>query len=100
MSGMHRMNACVRCVCVLRQPADGRCRAPNAARLCVVLLLAISAYVCFGVTLFAQTPASPTGAEANHSWTAINDSKSNNLMPTRITERHSQNGNQTLDERS
>src|ERR1700756_39998 len=87
-----------RSVCVAHQLADGVCRASGAVRR--GLPLAISAYLCFGLALFAQTSDLRTVEEPNQSWTATTDSKSNNLRPTRIIESHSQNGNRILDNRS
>jgi len=68
------------------------------------MLLAVAAYSSVGLMLFAQTSDSPTTKDANQSWTATTDLKSDTLtpqrIPIRITESHSQNGNRSLDKRS
>jgi len=96
---MPSTNTCARSAWVARQSADNGCRAFGAVRLGHVLL-AVGAYSCFGLRLLAQTPDSRTIEEAYKSWTATTDSKSTNLISTRIIESHSRNGNQTLDKRS
>ena len=94
------MNSYVRSPCVASQSADGRHRAISGFRLGHMLLPVIGAYLCFGVRLFAQTPDPTMTEEANMSWTATADLKSRSAYPTRIIERHSQNGDRTLDKRS
>jgi len=96
---MPTTNTCARSAWVARQSADNDCRAFGAVRLGHVLL-AVGAYFCFGLRLVAQTPDSRTTEEAYKSWTATTDSKSTNLISTRIVESHSRNGNQSLDKRS
>lgn len=85
---------------VTDQSADGRHRASSGCRLGHVLLLAIGAYLCLGLRLFAQTPDPLVTEDANQSWTATTDLRGNNLNPARIIESHSQTGNRTLDEQS
>jgi hypothetical protein len=62
--------------------------------------MTISALFCLDPNLFAQTLESQTREEANQSWTAVTDLKSDNVSPGRIVESHSQKGNRTLDKRS
>ena len=69
-------------------------------RLAQVLLLAVGAYLCVGLEVFAQTADSQTTADANKSWTATTDFKRKDVDPTRIIESHQQNGNRTVDKRS
>ncbi len=64
-----------------------------------VLLLAIAAYICSGVALWAQAPNSQTDA-ANTNWTSTTESRSGDADPTRTVESHSQSGNRTLDKQS
>jgi hypothetical protein len=59
-------------------------------------LLAITAYFCCSLALWAQTSDSQ-GDEANKSWTATTDSSSENAERIRTTESHTQSGNRTLD---
>jgi len=75
------------------------CPRPIGVRFRQALLLAFGAYLLSGVALVAQTSDSST-TEGPNSWTAITDSKSNNVNPTRTIESHSQDGNRTLDKRS
>jgi hypothetical protein len=63
------------------------------------MLLAISAFFCSNLALWAQTSDSQTG-DANKSWTATTESQSDNASPTRTTESHTQSGNRTLDMQS
>ena len=100
MIAMQTTNPSVRVVRVAQQPADGACVSCSAVGLRYVLLLAISAYLCFGLRLFARTSDSPKAEETNQSWTATTDSRSDDLRATRIIESHIQNGNRTLDKRS
>jgi hypothetical protein len=96
-------NTYVRYAGVSRQSAAGACHASSGARLSV-LRLTIGAYFCFGLTLSAQTADSRATEQPNKSWTATTDSKSEDLLPTRIpvriVESHRQDGNRTLEERS
>lgn len=67
-------------------------------------LLIIGGLCCCAMSLAAQT-ADPTWVDqAEKSWTATTDSKSDGLLPTRlpvrIVESQKQNGKQTLDKRS
>jgi hypothetical protein len=78
---------------------DGRSRPPCAMRLSQLMLLAIVAYLCSGLTLWAQGSGSQTD-EANKSWTATTDSQSDNVNPTRTIESHTQSDNRTLDKQS
>jgi len=74
-------------------------RVANMARPRIgVLLVAISACLCFHLRLNAQASDSRTSEAPNQSWTT--DSNSDNLKPTRTTETHMQDGNRTLDQRS
>jgi hypothetical protein len=65
-----------------------------------VVLLAVAAYLCLGLSVSAQTADSQTTEDANKSWTATTDLKSDNVNPTRVVESHVQNGNRTVDNRS
>ena len=96
---MQTANSHARAAGVVQQSHDVTYRGFRAVTLRYVLLLAINAYCCFGLMLFAQMPDSQTAEEANKSWTATTDSKGT-AIPTRIIESHSHNGNQTLDKRS
>src|SRR5437762_995044 len=82
-------------------PQDGDCRRrPSATmRLTQLVLLAIGAYFCSSVALWAQTSDSQTG-DADKSWTATTESQSDNVNPTRTTESHTRSGNRTLDNQS
>ena len=71
----------------------------DGPRLSQILLLAIGAYFCFSLALWAQTSDSQT-VDANKSWTATTESKSDNINPTRTTESHTQSGNHTIDKQS
>jgi hypothetical protein len=62
-------------------------------------LLAITAYFCCSLALWAQTSASQSD-EANKSWTATTESNGENAEPLRTTESHTQSGNRTLDKQS
>jgi hypothetical protein len=83
-------------------PSADDCRASIVFAFGCVLV-AIGAY-CFCPSVFAQTSDSPIAEEPTKSWTATTDLKSDDLIPkripVRITESHSQDGNQTLDKRS
>jgi hypothetical protein len=74
-------------------------RPSRAARLSPVILLAIGAYFCCNLALWAQTSDSQTG-DANRSWTATTESLTDNVSPTRTIESHSQSGNRALDKQS
>jgi hypothetical protein len=82
-----------------RLGSNGRLRPSRAARLSQLVLLAIGAYFCSNLALWAQTSDSQTG-DANKSWTATTESQSDNANPTRTIESHSQSGNRTLDKQS
>jgi hypothetical protein len=68
-------------------------------RLIQLMLLAIAAYFCSGLALWAQASDSQTD-EASKSWTATTDSHSENAEPIRTIESHTQSGNRTLDKQS
>jgi hypothetical protein len=68
-------------------------------RLSQFMLLAIAAYFCSGLALWAQASDSQTD-EANKSWTATTDSHSENADPIRTIESHTHSGNRTLDKQS
>jgi hypothetical protein len=68
-------------------------------RLSQLMLLAIAAYLCSGLALWAQASDSQTD-EANKSWTATTESQSDNVNPTRTIESHTQSDNRTLDKQS
>jgi hypothetical protein len=76
-------------------------RPATAGRL---MLLAIAAYFCSSLALWAQTSTSQTddasksGSSTN--WTATTESHSDNAEPLRTTESHTQSGNRTLDKQS
>ena len=82
-----------------RRCSDGRLRSSRAMRLSQFMLLAIAAYFCSGLALWAQASDSQTD-EANKSWTATTDSHSENADPIRTIESHTQSGNRTLDKQS
>jgi hypothetical protein len=82
-----------------RLSSNGRYRPSRAIRLSQFMLLAITAYFCSSLALWAQTSDSQTD-EANKSWTATTDSHSENADPIRTTESHTQSGNRTLDKQS
>src|SRR5208282_1689452 len=82
-----------------RLSSNGRYRPSRAIRLSQFMLLAITAYFCSSLALWAQTSDSQTD-EANKSWTATTDSHSENADPIRTTESHTQSGNRTLDRQS
>jgi hypothetical protein len=88
----HEPSAC-------RQCSDNRPRQTGTARLSHLILLAMGAYVCSNLALWAQTSGSQTGDE-NKSWMVITQSQSDNLNPTRTIERHTRSGNRTVDEQS
>jgi len=68
------------------------------------VLLMIAGLGCFAQSLVAQTSPAIATDQPDKSWTATTDSKSDNLLPTRlpvrIVESHSQEGERTLDKRS
>jgi hypothetical protein len=74
-------------------------RPSNAMRLTPVILLAITLYFSSGVTLWAQTPNSDTD-DANKSWTATTESRSDNADAVRTVESHTESGNRSLDKQS
>lgn len=75
----------------------------HALRLRWVLLMVGGVCACTLCSV-AQTSDPTITDQPDHSWTATTDSKSDNLLPTRlpvrIIESHSQNGERTLDNRS
>jgi hypothetical protein len=83
-------------------PSGDGCRASSIVVLSC-LLVVIGAY-CLSPSAFAQTSDVRTAEEPAKSWAATTDLKSDDLIPeripVRIIERHSENGNQTLDKRS
>lgn len=68
-------------------------------RLSQIRLLAIGAYFCFSLALWAQTSDSPS-VDGNQSWTSTTESQSDNVNPTRTTESHTKSGNRTVDKQS
>jgi CheY-like chemotaxis protein len=82
-----------------RLSSNGRYRSSVVVCLSPLMLLAIAAYVCSSLALWAQTPDSQ-GAEENKSWTATTDSSSDNAERIRTTESHTHSGNRTLDKQS
>ena len=92
------MNTCAGSPCGTSQLADARRRPSSGCRLGHVLLLAVGAYLCLGLTLFAQTPDS--GLAGNNFWTSTTDWEIKNTNPTRIAESHNQDGNRTMDKQS
>jgi hypothetical protein len=69
-----------------------------------LMLLAIAAYFCSSLALWAQTSTSQTDDASKSgsaaSWTATRESHSDNAEPLRTTESHTQSGNRTLDKQS
>ena len=67
-------------------------------------LLMIGGLYCCALSLVAQTTDATTLDQPDKSWADTTDSKSDDLLPTRIpvriVESHSQNGQRTLDQRS
>jgi hypothetical protein len=74
-------------------------RTSRSPRLCRLTLLAVGAYLCSGLALWAQTSDSPTG-DANKSWTATTELQSDNANPTRTVQSHTQSGNRSVDNQS
>jgi hypothetical protein len=64
-----------------------------------LLLLAVGAYFCSNLAVWAQTSDSQTG-DANRSWSTTTESQSENENPTRTVESHTQSGNRTLDKQT
>src|SRR5438445_5615068 len=79
------------------QRSDDCAHTSRIARLSQLMLLAIGAYFCSSLALWAR--AQQTG-DANTSWTATTESQSGDINPTRIIESHTQSGNRTLDKQS
>jgi hypothetical protein len=71
----------------------------RAARLSLLILLAIALCWVSGLALSAQT-ADTQSPPQDQPWTATTDLKSNNANPTRTAESHTQSGNRTLDTHS
>ena len=88
-----------RSACLGRQCSHCRPRPSRAARLSQLMLLALGAYFCFNLALWAQTSESQTD-DANKAWTATTESQGDNVNPTRTTESHTKSGNRTLDKQS
>jgi hypothetical protein len=63
------------------------------------MLLAIGAYFCSGLAVWAQTSDSQT-SDANKSWTDTTESQRDNANPTRTVESHTQSGNRMQDNQS
>ena len=84
---------------LVHRPSNGRRHPLRGARLSWLMALALGAYVCFTLTVSAQTSDSQT-SDSNKSWTATTESQSDNVNPTRISESHTQSGNRTLDKQS
>jgi hypothetical protein len=82
-----------------RRFGDGRRQPSRPAHLSRLMLLAIGAFFCSNLALWAQTSDSKTG-DANKSWTATTESQRDNVNPTRTIESHTQSGNRTLDKQS
>jgi len=74
-------------------------RPSRGARLSQLMLLAIGAYFCSNLAVWAQTSDSQTG-NANKSSSATTESQSDNVNPTRTIETHTQSGNRTLDKQT
>jgi hypothetical protein len=81
------------------QRNDDCAHASRIARLSQLMLLAIGAYFCSSLALWAQTSDSPTG-DATNSWTATTETQSGDMNPRRTVESHTQSGNRTLDKQS
>ena len=79
------------------------CGGTDAPKLGWVLLM-VAGFCACTLSSVAQTSDPTITDQPDHSWTATTDSKSDNLLPTRlpvrINESHSQNGQRTLDKRS
>jgi hypothetical protein len=71
----------------------------RAARLSLLILVAIALCCVSGLALSAQT-ADTQSSPQDQSWTATTDLNSNNANPTRTTESHTQSANRTLDTQS
>jgi hypothetical protein len=71
----------------------------RAARLSLLMLLAVGAYFFSYPALWAQTSDSQTD-DADKSWTTTTESQSDNVNPTRTAESHTRIGNRTLDSQS
>jgi len=71
---------------------------------CRLMLLAVFAYFCSSLTLWAQTPASQTDDASKSGsatdWTATTESHGDNLEALRTIESHTQSGNRTVDKQS
>jgi hypothetical protein len=90
----HGRSARVGCQC-----GDERHRLSHPACLSQLVLLAILAYSCSSVAVWAQISDSQTG-DADKSWTATTESQSDNVNPTHTTESHTQSGNRAMDNQS
>src|SRR5580704_14745428 len=82
-----------------RQCGGERHRRSRPACLSHLVLLAILAYSCSSVAVWAQISDSQTG-DADKSWTATTESQSDNVNPTHTTESHTQSGNRAMDNQS
>src|SRR5215469_5692628 len=61
--------------------------------------VATSVFVCFGVALWAQTPA-PQPSDSDQSWTITRESHIENVLSRRTVESHLQNRNRIVDKQS
>jgi len=83
---------------------EGRYQPGRPATAGRLMLLAVAAYFCSSLALWAQASTSQTddanksGAAA--SWTATTESHGENAEPVRTVESHTQSGNRTLDKQS
>lgn len=94
------MSTYARHLCILAHTADRGCRASIGLRSRHALLLAITVYLYLAVTVLGQTTDAANTENANKSWTATTELRTNHVNPTRIITRHSENGNRTLDKQS
>ena len=97
---MQRMNAYTQFASVARESTDVDHPVSSGISVAFVLLLAIGIHPFLGMALFAQTDSSSVTHEGTESWTAITESKVDNVNDSRTIESHSRSGNRALDERS
>jgi len=95
-----RAKSYLRHSCAGLESTNNGFRRLSSIRLARGLLLTIGTLFCFGLNLSAQTTDAQTTEEANTSWTAVTDLRSNNIARGRVVESHSQIGNRTVDKRS
>ena len=93
-------STCSRHVWANLQPRIHGLRGSNRSRLFHALVLAVGAFLCMCGIVLAETPDSQTPEEADKSWTVVTDLKRDNVVPARIIESHSHNGNQIVDKQS